>query len=620
MTETSLSTPLAMGAPSSRVESRELRTWSLRVGRAIALASATLVALAANGLLPGLTSGLSAVLFQEGAIRCLAEHWLTTIPTCPDVGIPAGQAAFDGLTPDTIGALFYLLPFVGANGAYGLLGTFVVLVSIWGTINLLRRFGVGFALAAGAGAVYLASPSILGLAPFPGTLWGFMALPAFIAADLAVLDRWADASPRHRLALVVVQSVLKTALLFTDGYTFIVCATVSTCLVIGWVWGRYRQQTRYLAIIAFVAAHGVAYLAYQALIPGGSGFQKSSIDLFRSMGLDLQTLYRPSAFIWWSTQARLATDYGTFWGDGSNATWNYVGILCLGLCVVGFVRSQNSRLMWPLLVASLITFVMALGPSVKVGDHRPPLGAEVTYQSYLMPASAGQLSLPTAFLDEHVPGITAMRGTYRWFLGTRLIVILLAAVAVQRLLDGAARRDRARLLRLSVGVLAVLAAAEIMPPPRVLQTRYTGAEQQRREIDAVSTSLAHAIPAGSRVVFTAGGTEANDFLASYLTAAGDYTTYNVGGDKNLPVSKDQWPAEIRNLILGSNTDRDTKSAFAHNDADVVVVPRFDLRWSSYSWPPAASYQQRGDNVAAKLADDPTLRIVQYRWFYTVTLR
>jgi hypothetical protein len=288
--------------------------------------------------------------------------------------------------------------------------------------------------------------------------------------------------------------------------------------------------------------------------------------------------------------------------------------------VIGIVLARRSRLLWFLVVAGLGALIMSFGPSLKVGDHRPAYSLENQALTYDMPASDATASLHTARLYEDVPGVNVMRATYRWYVLTRLVLILTAAVGVQRLLVVAGRSDRRVIYQGIILVTAAAAVVELMPPVRSDFDTYRSFDKQRQQLAALAGELDAAIPIDSRVAFTPNTPTdaANDYLAGYLVPLGDYESYNLGGDKSLSLAIDSWPPSVRNIIAGTNIEANVDQAFSTKVVDVVVVPRFDIRWSSYSWPPPASYVAAGDKIATQLESDPNVQVKPYQWFYIVT--
>ena len=95
-------------------------------------------------------------------------------------------------------------------------------------------------------------------------------------------------------------------------------------------------------------------------------------------------------------------------------------------------------------------------------------------------------------------------------------------------------------------------------------------------------------------------------------------TYDIGDDKTLAISRPRWPAKGL-LLAGRYPVRSLSAVLRKHEADAVVIPRFDPRWSAYGWPPARAYQQRGDDFARQVASATALHLVRHQYFYVVTL-
>jgi hypothetical protein len=580
--------------------------------------------LALAGQLPGLTNSLPATIAQDGATQCLVNHGFSQWPVaCPDVGYPLGEAFVQALPLNILGFLLTYLPGVSTHLAVTLSCMLVTAVGLAGATTLLRSIGIGFPVALGGAALYLLSPSVLTLVGFGSTYWAFLLLPTAALIDLDIFRRWPAVALRRRVAFGVGWFLVKLCLLFLDGYAFVMGMLVTIVIFGLWASQRVGWRTAGSALLAVLAATGAAYFCYERYIPGG-GYAKSSIDLFRSMGLDVTSLVRPSTFIWWAKLTNHPLNTAALWGDGSNSVGNYVGLGCALLALLAIIACWRSNRGWVLglLALGLIGLVMSLGPSLKVGATRPPLAAEVTYQSYLMPKQDGIIELPTTLLDEHAPGITQMRATYRWFLLTRWSLIALATLGVQELLVRSRRSKHPWPAVLAVGLLACLSVAELMPAPSARLHTFRAGENQRLAMERVATELKSALPARSLVAYVVGGVSpASDYLASFLTPRANLRSYNIGDDKGLLLSKAHWPASVSKVIQGPNVlATNVEPVLVNHLADAIIVPKFDLRWSAYSWPPALVYQQRGTVFADQLAAVPGLHVKAYQWFYVVTYR
>ena len=408
-----------------------------------------------------------------------------------------------GLPVLLLGWAFTLLPGFSAHIAVELTDVLVVALAFEGARRLLRRFGVGDGVGLGAAALYVVSPSVLALMSFNGTYWGMLLLPGILELDAIILSRWRHGSRWGRGWLAAAWFALQLGVLLLDGYTFVLSLVAAVLLLPAGVRGM-PLRTAASAGATYVGSTLAAYLVYQAYVPGGD-YVRSSIDLVRAMGLDVLTLVQPSGQEWWAHLTGHTLDTTRLWGDGSNATGNYLGFFCLGLAVVALLRhrSRQRRIVLGLLACFVVGLVMSLGPSLKVDDRRPPLTGEISYASYLMPPSSATIGLPTGVLHDKAPGVNQMRAAYRWFLLSRWALIALGAMGLQTLVAGS--RQRAGLARQAVPlVIGVLAVVELMPNPAHVVSKYRSQDRARQAMTDVAADVRRAIPAGSVVVCRSG--------------------------------------------------------------------------------------------------------------------
>ena len=591
-----------------------------RAWHVAAFVAVLLACLALSGQLPGLTASNATTVGQDGAVQCLANHGLSRLPvSCPEVGLPTGERLIQGLPVFLIGWAFTELPGVSAHAADVLTDMLVVLLALLGARSLLRRFGVGEWVSLAAAAAWVVSPSMLALVSFGGTYWGLLLLPAILTADALLLEQWCRAPGRRRALVLAAWTLLRLAVLFLDGYTFVI-STVAAALLAPAALRRTRRVPALGAVLAYAGSAGIAYLLYQLYVPGSS-FVQSSIDLVRAMGLDVITLVQPAHLQWWSRLTGHPLDGKTLWGDGSNSAGNYLGFLCLGLAVLGAAhfRKTRGRLVAGLVACCLVGLVMALGPSLKLNDRRTAQTGEISYSSYLMPPRAATLSLPTSALHDKAPGIDEMRAAYRWLVLMRLGLIALAALGVEAMIE--AQRGRRisparRIAPLAVGVLAIV---ELFPNPIQLISNYHSLDRQRQGIYRVGMDLRHALPTGSLVVFASSAPSGGDYLASLLVPAAKLRSYSVGDDKARGISSARWPADVKRLVAGQSPAALVSRVLERHEADAVVIPRFSLRWSTYAWPPAQTYRAQGDQFARQVGENPDLRVTRHPDFYVVRL-
>lgn len=551
-----------------------------------------------------------------GEVRCGALSVSDLLAgTCPVVGGVGGSEIGNGMPMTVAGAALVRATGLSAEWAVMTVGYVVMCAAVAGCVMLLRSYQVRPWIGLVAATAYVASPTVLGMREFGATYWGMSLLPAAIWFARSMAGRVA-ARPDRWTALVLVGWFLGSlVMLMLDGYAFILAqAGAGLLLVIDAVVER-RWWSSARAVSALVVVDALAYATYKAVYGGGE-WTRSSIDLFRAMGADVVTFLGPSNVIWWAKPLGLDQDYSQLWGDGTNSRQNYVGVLVLVLAVVGAVIAwRRDRRTFGWVVIGLLALVMALGPSLKFDAVRGPLTPPITYESYLMPASDGTFGLPSEWVYSTLPGIDMMRATYRWFALTRLALIVLAAVAVERMVR---RGGRWRVVGALLGVLAVV---EIAPNvPQMIEkndaTASHVADVDRRVVEPLDAAL----PDGARVVFAPNAVGGNDYLAGYLATGAHLWTYNVGGDKALEASRKLRPAPVSDLLSKDGDVSDAMVAVLGGGfADFVVVPYFDLRWSVSQWPATAAYVQTGTDAADDAQADPRLDVERFETFAVVSL-
>ena len=359
-----------------------LRDWSpkmrpspRRTLYAMAFVAVLLACLALSGQLPGLTGSNVTTVGQDGAVQCLANHGLSRLPlSCPEVGLPTGERLMQGLPVFLVGWAFAVLPGVSAHNADVLTDILIVLLALLGARSLLRRFGAGEWVSLGAAGAWVVTPSLLALVPFGGTYWGLLLLPAILTADAFLIEKWRGTPGRGGILVLAVWTLLRLAILLLDGYTFVI-SIVAAALLAPAAFRRLRRVSALGAVLAYAGSAGLAYVLYQLYVPGGD-FAQSSIDLVRSMGLDVITLVQPAHLQWWSHLTGHQLNGSTLWGDGSNSAGNYLGFVCLGLAIFGAVRFRKSRrrLVAGLIACFLVGLVMSFGAVTQ--GRRPTAGAD----------------------------------------------------------------------------------------------------------------------------------------------------------------------------------------------------------------------------------------------------
>lgn len=575
-----------------------------------ALIVAGLVVLAlvllAHGVVPGQVGATDDAFLTQGAILCehhLGLHALTS--SCHAFGEPVGYPLLTNGPTIALGAIAMSLG-ASLNGAYLIASAVILVVALAGGYALARRLGVRRPVALWAAALYLLAPTTLGLIGFPGTGAGFDLLPCYALADLILLERLDRGRSRVLVAVLAAYVAVRVIALFMDGYSFVASIVVSLSL---WLFYRHdlRAKRRWVELGVILAANGIAVLLYK-LYQGGS-YPLSPLPVFRTMGLDIHTLVAPTQVQWIPNAIGWTSDPTRLWGDGSNSAYNYIGIACVALAIAG-VRSRFGP---ALLCAGVIALILALGPALKIDDVRPA-GSLAANSAYAMPARAATFELPWGNLFTKIPGLNETRAPYRWFGVTRLMVLMLAALGIERGL----RRDRLRILVLA---LAVLGTLELLPNFSALGRIYRAQNRVVRTLtDTVGQELRGLTHPGELVFFLNVDPSQDDFLVNYLAPYAGVRAFNAGGDKNEYLAMQRWPPQISALATSPVTPTAVQTALADQQVNVILAPLFDLHTAVFSWPPTAAERAQSLRSYRAIFKDPRLTVQRRRWMVSIRLR
>lgn len=586
-------------------------------GPVLAGAVMTLALLALHGQLTSLVVSSTRYFMAVGLIECGAASLRDlAVGQCPYLGDGTGSIA-NGVGFVALGTGFVRVLGVSAAWGYVLASTVLMAAAVAGTYLLARRLGVGRVLALAVTFLYLASPSLISMHGLGTTFWGLALVPAGVEVALRAGDAmrgswWA------RVGWFAGWVGATTFLLFLDGYGYVMTQVATGILTLPSLWRSPRGWRNLLPFVGLAVVNVVAYLTHRQVVPTGS-WDTSPIDLFRAMGADLLTFLVPTDETWWVWFAS-PVDPDVLWGDRTNSVGNYLGLGLLVLAVAGawLARRERRAVVWTMVGLVAVAGLLALGPSLKFGEVRGLLVPPIPYSSYLMPEADAVLGLPTTWLYENVPGFAMMRATYRWVVLVRLGMLVLAALGVQALL---ARRRPAG--RWAVAVLCAVAVLEVSPDVGGMTDLGRRNAATVRQFDAdVLDPMRAAVPEGTRVVFAPGAIGGNDYLANYLAPMMGVRAHNIGGDKALAEVRRTRPEAVTALLAAEPEDFVEAAVLVLHggDADAIVVPYFDLRWSADRWPTSAQWTERGRAATAQVrtAGDPRLAIEEHDHFAVLT--
>ena len=193
-------------------------------------------------------------------------------------------------------------------------------------------------------------------------------------------------------AATACYAAARTFILFVDGYAFTLSALLAAAL---WLW--------WLALGARRGGHA----CWAPPSRWGTGHRGGRLSLVRTADRGARSYRRVPSYgtrhrdarvahadVWSADALGLASDHTGLWGDGTNSSYNYVGVLCAALAGAGVVAKWRQPYVLALAGAALVALVLSFGPALKADDIRGPFPARPTPASYMMPANAATLELP----------------------------------------------------------------------------------------------------------------------------------------------------------------------------------------------------------------------------------
>jgi len=565
-----------------------------------------------HGYVPGLLNTAVWDYLLEGDMRCLANMGPDALTSwCNAVGRPLGYPFLTSGPIVLLGSGLMWSTGIGSYAAYVSSGALFDAFALAGAYGLMRMLRVRPMVALAGAVMYLICPTVVGLAGFGGTFTGITLLPALAFVDLFVMRIVERGDAKSVAAAAAGYAAARTFMLFLDGYAFALSGLLAAAL---WLWwlalGRAPRGRRLLGAALVLAAQVIAVAIYRWYAPPIAG--PDPIGAFRSMGLDLVTLVAPTRYVWSADVLGWASDHTRLWGDGTNSSYNYFGVVCAALAAAAVVVKWRQPYVLALAGAALVALVLSFGPALKIRDVRDSVPAHATPASYFMPAGAATLEFPWDRVYR-VPGVAQMRATYRWSAVTRLALIALAAIAVNALLD----RPRRRMLAIG---LALLALVELAPNVPLLLSQYHEDHRSRAALNAtLLPELRNALGNGDSAFFVSPDGVYNDYLVNYLAPTVGFTAYNAGGDKNEAIARNAWSRPIADLAKPDAGSDQILAALKSRAVSVVIAPYFHLQWDAYKWPPSASSRRAAMRRFAPVLADRRLSVRRYHWFATFRL-
>lgn len=514
---------------------------------------------------------------------------------CHAMGIPHGSMFVQGAPYFYLGAFINL--FIGnAIDSIPYVNLFFLLVAFYGFVAVCTRLGAHFLIANFIAAIYLVSPFLIGhVNEYSTTGLCFAIIPFAILLDLILIDMISLPSNnnwRSIFGYVFGYVFFRLCFLFLDGYAFLfsllVTVTLSFCLILARK-NIYSILVRppsvfhkpIIAVVVIFLSNVLAVLAYKTFILGGGDYAGMPADFYRGQGVDLITLIWPSDEYYFANKLGLAAQFSKldFFGDGSNISYNYLGLLAIMGPLVFLKKFKSINYDWKLyglLMGLLMAFFLSLGPSLKINDHvKVKESGIITFNNYLMPKGVATLDFGIDRLFTRTPGIKNVRAVYRWNHVVRMILLILATL----LLTVMFTRNR-KLAYCMMAVVLIDNFPSAFANTEGYKARYS--QFEKFNSDVIEPLKRDLLP-NEKVFYVS---FENDYLADYLSIKTNTYSYNLGGDKAIILAAEEWPKQIVNFRQEKNIQQSLEELLQQKFADVLVIPFFNLRWDSYAWPPS----------------------------------
>lgn len=521
--------------------------------------------------------------------------------------------------------------------AYAGMAALWLVVAFYAAYQIAQFFGIGRSISILSGLTWMSMPVIWVHAGYSMLSLGICLLPFYFLTALKLAK---SEYPTNAIRATLSYFAAAIVAVFMDGYTFVMYAMGSSILYIYIfiISIRNRKYIIYFIFPVHIICFTLAYILFNMYV-GEYKFDADSIEFFRGWGLDLSFIVVPTKGIYWifdSIGLSIVRTNELYFGDSSVWATTFSLPLICGALFAWWQIKQPRNLATGFMIVALFGFYMALGPSLKINSTKPQdiQLSRPREQSVMMPAELALAPTGSAWISEVLPGFKSMRASYRWSaLG------IFALWAVVTIWTGSANTRRS----ICVTVLVLITILNVPNLPGRFRALMDNRLQFSEIDDDLLKRLQRSIRKGEVVAFVPSG---NDFIANYVAPSAGFSTFNVGGDKNLIAAQANWPPAM--LDLGRDLDvrriSDINEMLLNRHADAVVIPYFHMLWSSHLWPcadqtKAALTEDSRENinlipgsycpdrrrselqpVVQELRNEPFLEVSDNKFFATVRLR
>lgn len=496
-----------------------------------------------------------------------------------DFGLPKPAPIAFGLPGAWLTSVLLRLGLHAAD-AYAMMMLLCFSFAFFAAYAMARKFGNTRRVALLGAVTWMSMPIIWNHAGYSMLALGMSLLPFYFLMAMKFFLPNAESNqntPSYSMMALYFVTVVVSA--FMDGYTFIMFFSGATIIFL--FLAKTRVELRPILWRKVFPVHMVSFIGayiFYSLFIGRLHFTKAPIDVFRSFGLDLSFVVFPTKGVHWLPDLlglSWARPSYAFFGDASSWTTTFSLPIMLAGLVAWWLTRKKSKLMTGIFLIAIFGFYMSLGPSLKINTMRPLTfqTTELAKDYPLMTSDLAVMPTANAWIFKAVPGFNNTRSVYRWSALWIFAFWWLVMISFSQ----AQRKITWTCVLLTVIVFNLPNLPEKFRKNSEMHTMFFHIDQD------LIPALKLAIEKNSVVAFLPWG---NDFFANYLAPAAGFRTYNIGGDKNLLIAQHYWPEAMLNagpapldtqhLLAGIQLLRD-------KNADVLVLPYFDLLWAAHEW-------------------------------------
>ncbi|MDI5985658.1 hypothetical protein QLQ85_12750 [Halomonas sp. M4R5S39] len=573
---------------------------------------ALLIALVIHGAIPflalptlgqalGTTVGFAQSLLNEGGFSLYAKNF----------GYPTPMPRSFGLAGVLVTEFFLWVGFSPAD-AYTSMALLFLALAFWGAYCLSVFLGSSKKLASILALLWLSQPVVWNHSGYSMLSLGVSLLPSYLyVAFLLCTPRFSFVDKTKIVGLFVFVCIVSV---FMDGYSYVMFAAGASFI---WLFTYYKINESRSYVLSYSTplmflGFGLSYVLYSLYI-GQASFPSSPIDFFRGWGLDLSFLVMPTQgvhWLWDSLDLSVQRSSDDFFGDSS--VW--VTTFSLPIIMVGiyawWVGKKWTHIASLFVLISIFAFYMSLGPSLKVNSIKDISPKGESSYGRMMPEDMALMPTGSAIIYENIPGFKSMRATYRWhalfIFGMWGLVIILAV------------RCEAKNHRIAAfGIPFVLLITVLPDPVATLSKKIDNRASAFNLDEELLLPIGGNISKKDTVAFLP---YRNDILVNYLSSKLDFTTYNVGGDKNLAMAKKNWPFIIKSSphgLVDNNIEERIYHLLSQNQADAIVLLYVDSIRAIHSWPSPPAYRVDFNPIVSNLQESGWVDVVQHEYFAVI---